>query len=71
VPGAFERPDRLRTEDFEMVEYVLTWTQDDVAHAVHHVHLRTVEAGLTVADTVLCGGRWPEPVLAEMAGSSA
>jgi hypothetical protein len=34
-------------------------------------YLRTVEAGLIVAHTVLCGGPWPGPLLAEMAGSSA
>ncbi|MDT4964444.1 MAG: hypothetical protein QOF87_4091 [Pseudonocardiales bacterium] len=53
-----------------MVEYTLTWTEDGVAHAAHHVHLLTVDDGQIVADTVLCGGRWPEPLLAEMAGSA-
>jgi hypothetical protein len=69
-PGAFEQLRRLRTEDGEVVEYTLTWTEDGVAHAAHHVHLLTVDDGQIVADTVLCGGRWPEPLVAEMAGSA-
>ncbi len=70
VPGAFEQLRRLRTEDGEVVEYTLTWTEDGVAHAAHHVHLLTLDAGQIVADTVLCGGRWPESLLAEMTGSA-
>jgi hypothetical protein len=69
-PGAFEQLRRLPTEDGEVVEYTLTWTEDGVAHAAHHMHLLTVEAGQIVADTVLCGGRWPESLLTEMAGSA-
>jgi hypothetical protein len=70
-PGAFEQLRRLRTEDGEVVEYTLTWTEDGVPYAAHHAHLLTVEAGLIVSDTVLCGGRWPEPLLAEMAAGNA
>jgi len=66
-PGIFEQLRRLPTEDGEVVEYTLTWTEVGVAHAAHHIHLVTVDAGKIVADTVLCGGRWPAALLAEMA----
>ena len=69
-PGEFEQLRRRPTEDGEVVEYTLTWTEDGVAHAAHHMHLLTVDAGLIVADTVLCGGRWPQSLLAEMAASA-
>jgi len=62
----FEYLRRRRTEDGEVVEYTLSWTEDGVPHAAHHMHLLTVEDGLIVADTVLCGGRWPASLLAEM-----
>lgn len=70
VPGTFEQLRRLPTHAGEVIEYTLTWTEDGVAHAAHHVHVLTIDAGLIVADTVFCGGRWPAPLLAEMAGQS-
>lgn len=70
-PGSFEQLRRLPTEDGEVLEYTLTWTEDGVPHAAHHVHVLTIDAGLIVADTVLCGVRWPASLLAEMAASSA
>ncbi len=69
-PGAFEQLRRLPTEDGEVVDYTLTWTEGGVAHAAHHMHLLTVDGEQIVADTVVCGGRWPEPLTAEMAGSA-
>ncbi|PZS30287.1 MAG: hypothetical protein DLM58_13930 [Pseudonocardiales bacterium] len=69
-PGTFEQLRRLPTEDGEVVEYTLAWTEDGVSHAAHHIHLLTVERGLIVADTVVCGGRWPASLLAEMARSA-
>jgi hypothetical protein len=65
-PGAFEQLRRLRTDEGEVVEYTFTWTQDGVPHAAHHAHILTIREGLIVADTVLCGGRWPAALLAEM-----
>jgi hypothetical protein len=64
--GAFESVRRWPVDDGEVVQYVLTWTQDGVPHAAHHVHLLQVRRGRIVADTVLCGGRWPAALLAEM-----
>ncbi len=66
-PGTFEDLRRLPTPDGEVVEYTLTWTEAGVPHAAHHAHILTVEDGLIAADTVLCGGRWPASLLAEMA----
>ncbi len=50
----------------EVVEYTLSWTENGVPHAAHHLHLLTVRDDRIVADTVFCGGRWPASLLAEM-----
>jgi hypothetical protein len=55
----------------EVIEYTLSWTENGVPHAAHHMHLLTVADGLIVADTVMCGGRWPAGLLAEMEAASA
>jgi hypothetical protein len=65
-PGAFEQLRRLTTDEGEVVEYTFTWTEDGVPHAAHHAHILTVRDDLIVADTVMCGGRWPAALLAEM-----
>ena len=57
--------------DDELVEYTLTWTENGVPHAAHHMHLLTVADDSIVADTVMCGGRWPAGLLAEMEAASA
>ncbi|HUL26199.1 MAG TPA: hypothetical protein VLW44_10575 [Streptosporangiaceae bacterium] len=55
----------------DVVEYTLSWSENGVPHAAHHIHLLTVRDGLIVADTVLCGGRWPASLLAEMEAADA
>jgi hypothetical protein len=55
----------------EVVEYTLSWSENGVPHAGHHMHLLTVRDGLIVADTVFCGGRWPAALLAEMEAADA
>jgi len=55
----------------EVVEYTLSWTENGVPHAGHHVHLLTVRDDVIVADTVFCGGRWPAALLAEMEAADA
>ena len=40
-------------------------------HAAHHMHLLTVRDDRIVHDTVLCGGRWPAKLLAEMEAADA
>jgi hypothetical protein len=50
----------------ELVEYTLSWAENGVPHAGHHMHLLTVRDDQITADTVFCGGRWPATLLAEM-----
>jgi hypothetical protein len=69
-PGEFEELERRPLADGEVVRYLLTWQQDGVPHAGHHVHLLTTDAsGHITRDTVFCGGRWDAALLAEMAGA--
>jgi hypothetical protein len=74
-PGQFGELNRYAVEGAggptEVVEYTLSWTENGVPHAAHHVHLLTVRDGLIVADTVMCGGRWPASLLAEMEAADA
>ena len=55
----------------EIVEYTLSWTENGVPHAAHHMHLLTVRDDRIVADTVMCGGRWPASLLAEREAADA
>ena len=55
----------------DLVEYTLSWSENGVPHAAHHMHLLTVRDGRIVADTVMCGGRWPASLLAEMEAADA
>jgi hypothetical protein len=66
-PAAFTSLRRLPTACGEVVEYTLSWTEADVAHEAHHVHVLEVDGDRIVRDTVMCGGRWAEPLLAQMA----
>jgi hypothetical protein len=67
-PGHFDELRRYPVDggDREVVEYALSWSENGVPHAAHHMHLLTVRDDLIVADTVFCGGRWPAALLAEM-----
>ena len=55
----------------EIVEYTLSWSENGVPHAGHHLHVLTVRDDRIVADTVFCGGRWPASLLAEMEAAHA
>jgi hypothetical protein len=55
----------------DVIEYTFSWTENGVPHAGHHVHLLTVRDDQIVADTVMCGGRWPASLLAEMEAADA
>ncbi len=70
-PGRFETLRRLPIDGGEVVEYVLTWAEQGVPHAAHHLHVFELDddANLVVRDTVMCGGRWPASLLAEMEAS--
>jgi hypothetical protein len=65
-PGAFEQLRRWPVDGGEVVVYLLSWTENGVPHAAHHVHVLEVREDRIVADTVVCGGRWPAGLLAEM-----
>jgi hypothetical protein len=68
-PAEFEELERLPTPDGEVVTFQLTWTEQGELHAAHQSHLLRVADDRIVADTMFCGGRWPAPLLAEMAGA--
>lgn len=70
-PGEFEELRRSPVAGGEVVEYLLTWTEDGVPHAAHHLHWLDVADDRIVADLVLCGGRWPAGLLAEMEAADA
>ena len=71
-PGKFGELRRCPlNEGGEVVEYTLSWTENGVPHAAHHMHRLTVRDDQIVADTVFCGGRWPASLLAEMEAADA
>jgi hypothetical protein len=72
-PGKFEELRRYPAADgaTEIVEYTLSWSENGVPHAAHHLHVLTVRDDRIVADTVFCGGRWPASLLAEMEAAHA
>jgi hypothetical protein len=72
-PGHFDELRRYSVEggEGEVVEYTLSWSENGVPHAAHHMHLLTVRDDRIVADTVMCGGRWSAALLAEMEAAGA
>ena len=71
--GRFEELRRYPAADgrTEIVEYTLSWSENGVPYAGHHLHVLTVRDDQIVADTVFCGGRWPASLLAEMEAAHA
>jgi hypothetical protein len=67
-PGRFSELHRTPTADGEVVEYTLRWTEDGTPHAVHHVHVLTVDPARDriATDRVWCGGRWDATLLDQM-----
>jgi hypothetical protein len=53
-----------RTADGELVDSTLTWKEHSVTYIVRLNH------GQVAPDTAFCGGRWPAPLIAEMAAAS-
>ncbi len=72
-PGRFEELRRCPVDGgaSEVVEYTLSWSENGVPHAGHHMHLLTIRDDRIVADMVFCGGRWPAALLAEMEAAGA
>lgn len=65
--GEFGDLRRVQLPDGELVEFTLTWQEDGVPHMCHQAHILRLENGRVAADTVFCGGRWPAPLIEEMA----
>jgi hypothetical protein len=70
-PAAFEEISRTPLPDGELVEFTLTWEENGVPHAAHQAHRLTVDGDRIAHDVMFCGGRWPAPLLAEMAEADA
>lgn len=70
-PGRFEELQRHPVPGGEIVRYLLAWEEDGVPHASHHLHVLTVVDDRIAADLVLCGGRWPAALMAEMEAADA
>lgn len=65
-PGRLERVATDRIADGVALEIDLTWYEDGVPHAGHQVHLLRLAGGRIASHTVVCGGRWPADLLAQM-----
>src|ERR1700738_236124 len=72
-PGRFDELRRYSVDggEGEVVEDTLRWSGNGVPHGAHHTHPRRLRDARSVADTVLCGGRWPAALLAEMEAADA
>jgi hypothetical protein len=70
-PGDFEELERTPVADGEIVRYLLAWTENGVPHTAHHLHLLRVADDAIVSDVVMCGGRWPASLMAEMEAADA
>ena len=69
-PASFEELERRRTDDGEVLTYLLGWVEGGVPHAAHHCHVLSLDAdGRIAADRFFCGGRWDAALLAEMAAA--
>jgi hypothetical protein len=65
-PGRFDDVRRTVIPDGELVEFTLTWTENDVDHRCHQAHVLQLRNSQVLKDTVWCGGRWPAALVAEM-----
>lgn len=70
TPGHFGDVRRLQVTDGELVEFTLTWEEDGVTHMCHQAHILRLHDGKVASDTAFCGGRWPAPLIAEMAAAA-
>jgi hypothetical protein len=64
--GRFGDVRRNKIDDGEVVEFTLSWEEAGVPHRCHQAHIVRLRDGRIASDTVFCGGRWPEPLLAQM-----
>jgi len=64
--GRFEELRRNRIDGGELVEFTLSWQEVGVPHTCHQAHILMVREDRIASDTVFCGGRWPEALLAQI-----
>jgi len=69
--GEFETLRRIPIPGGEVVDYLLAWNEDGVPHTAHHLHVLEIDDDRIAVDTVLCGGRWPAGLMAEMEAADA
>jgi len=69
-PGQFQALTRTPTPDGALIEFTLTWNEHGVAHMCHQAHILRVRDDRIAGDTAFCGGRWPAPLIAEMAAAA-
>lgn len=65
-PGRFEEVRRNALVDGELVEFTLCWEEEGMPHMCHQAHVVRLREGRIASDTVFCGGRWPESLLAQI-----
>lgn len=70
APATFVALERIPVPGGELVIYEHEFVEDGVRHRGHHAHHLVVRDGKIAADTVWCGGKWPEPLLGEMAAAA-
>jgi hypothetical protein len=64
--GRFEALRRNAIDGGELVEFTLSWQEAGVPHTCHQAHVVRLRENRIASDTVFCGGRWPEPLVAQM-----
>ena len=64
-PGQFQSLQRTPIPDGELVEFTLTWTENNVEHTCHQAHILKLVNNRVSSDTAFCGGRWPATLVAE------
>jgi hypothetical protein len=64
--GHFDEVRRNTIDDGELVEFTLSWEEAGVPHTCHQAHVLRLRDDRIASDTVFCGGRWPEPLIAQM-----
>jgi hypothetical protein len=49
-----------------VLEVDISWVESGVPHAGHQLRVLGLSGDRIASDTVLCGGRWPAELLADM-----
>jgi hypothetical protein len=70
-PGRFEDLTVTPFADGALLEFVLTWEEDEEPHMCHQADRLKLRDGLIASDTAWCGGRWGAALQAEMAEAAA